>query len=141
MEVYTHSGFLIKQIHDRLEKRSNNELRAQDLTMMQISVLLALEAADGKQRSMKELERHFGVAQPTVAGIVSRLEQKAFVQAHGDAEDKRIKIVHITKAGEACCKEASSHMNEAEELLLRGFTAEERELFHHLLKKAANNLK
>ena len=141
MALYTHSGFLIKQIHDRLEKRSNNELRSQDLTMMQISVLLTLEAADGKQCSMKELERHFGVAQPTVAGIVSRLEQKGFAQAHGDAHDKRIKIVHVTQAGEACCKEASSHMNEAEKVLLRDFTEEERELFYHLLEKAANNLK
>lgn len=141
MTVYAHSGFFIKQIHDRLERRSNNELRSQDLTMMQISVLLTLEAADGKQLSMKELERHFGVAQPTVAGIVSRLVQKGFAETHGDAHDKRIKIVHVTQAGEVCCKEASSHMNEAEELLLHDFTEEERIIFHHLLEKAANNLK
>lgn len=49
---------------------------------------------------MKELERYFGVAQSTIAGVVSRLEQKGFVEAFGDAADKRIKVVHITPAGE-----------------------------------------
>lgn len=31
--------------------------------------------------SMKELKKSFGIAQSTVAGIVSRLEQKGFVEA------------------------------------------------------------
>ena len=85
------SGQLIKMLHDRLEKIANNTLREKDLTMMQISVLMELQKAEQKQRSMKELERKFCVAQSTVAGIISRLEQKRFVEAVGDASDKRIK--------------------------------------------------
>ena len=74
------SGQLIKLLHDRLEKQANNTLRGKDLTMMQISVLMELQEAEQKQRSMKELERKFCVAQSTVAGIISRLEQKGFVE-------------------------------------------------------------
>ena len=70
---------------------------------------------------MKELERKFCVAQSTVAGIISRLEQKGFVEAFGDASDKRIKLVHITPDGEACCREAAGYMAEAEQMLLHGF--------------------
>ena len=69
------SGQLIKMLHDRLEKIANNTLREKDLTMMQISVLMELQKAELKQRSMKELERKFCVAQSPVAGIISRLEQ------------------------------------------------------------------
>ena len=61
------SGQLIKLLHDRLEKQANNTLRGKDLTMMQISVLMELQKAEQKQRSMKELERKFCVAQSTVA--------------------------------------------------------------------------
>ena len=93
------SGQLIKLLHDRLEKQANNTLRGKELTLMQISVLMELQKAEQKQRSMKELERKFCVAQSTVAGIISRLEQKGFVEAFGDASDKRIKVVHITAAG------------------------------------------
>ena len=141
MSEYTPNGLLIKQIHNQLEKQSNNALRAKDLTMMQVSVLLALQDASEKQRSMKELERHFGVAQSTVAGIVSRLEQKGFVEAVGDMADKRIKLVHITPAGEACCADAAYHMDEAEQTLLKGFSQEERDLLNALLTKAADNMK
>lgn len=135
------SGQLIKLLHDRLEKQANNTLRAQDLTMMQISVLMELQKTELKQLSMKELERRFCIAQSTVAGIISRLEQKGFVEAFGDAADKRVKLVHITPAGEACCKEAAGYMEQAEQTLLRGFSEEEKTMFNLLLARAAENMR
>ena len=141
MSEYIPNGFLIKQIHDRLEKQANNTLRGKDLTMMQISVLMELQKAERKQRSMKELERKFCVAQSTVAGIISRLEQKGFVEAFGDPSDKRIKLVHITPDGEACCREAAGYMAEAEQMLLHGFSEDEKAIFNQLLARAAENMK
>ena len=52
------SGQLIKLLHDRLERHANNTLRGKDLTMMQVAVLMELQEAEQKQRSMKELERN-----------------------------------------------------------------------------------
>ena len=135
------SGQLIKLLHDRLEKQANNTLRAQDLTMMQISVLMELQKTEQKQLSMKELERKFCVAQSTVVGIISRLEQKGFVEAFGDAADKRVKLVHITPAGEACCLEAAGYMEQAEQTLLQGFSEEEKKMFNLLLTRAAENMR
>lgn len=134
------TGLLIKQIHDKLEKQANNALRQQGLTLMQVSVLMALQGAEGKRCSMKELERFFGVAQSTVAGVVSRLEQKNLVTATGDPEDKRVKLVCMTASGEACCGQAACHMDQAEETLLRGFTPEERAQLNSLLARVADNL-
>ena len=135
------SGQLIKLLHDRLEKQANNTLRAQDLTMMQISVLMELQKTEQKQLSMKELERKFCIAQSTVAGIISRLEQKGFVEAFGDVADKRVKLVHITPAGEACCREAAGYMEQAEQTLLQGFSEEEKTTFNLLLARAAENMR
>ena len=140
MPDYSDIGFCIKQIHDRAEKQANNAMRSSDLTMMQVSVLLALQESGEKQMSMKELEKSFGIAQSTVAGIVSRLEQKGFVEALGDAADKRVKRVHITAAGEKCCVESACHKEEAEKRLLKDFSEEERRVLHALLEKAARNL-
>ena len=134
------SGQLIKLLHDRLEKQANT-LRGKDLTMMQISVLMELQEAEQMQHSMKELERKFCVAQSTVAGIISRLEQKGFVEAFGDASEKRIKLVHITPDGEVCCREAAGYMAEAEQMLLHGFSEDEKALFNQLLARAAENMK
>lgn len=140
MPDYSDIGFCIKQIHDRMEKQANNAMRSSDLTMTQVSVLLALQESGEKQMSMKELEKSFGIAQSTVAGIVSRLEQKGFVEALGDAADKRVKRVHITAAGEKCCAESACHKEEAEKRLLKDFSEEERRVLHALLEKAARNL-
>lgn len=135
-----HTAPLVKKLHDRLEKSANNSLRGQDLTTMQVSFLLELETAPEVQRSMKELERHFGIAQSTVAGIVSRLEQKGLVETHMDPADKRMKQVRMTPAGKNCCAEAAMHMEESEENLLKGFTPSEREQFNALLLRAFHNL-
>lgn len=140
MPDYSEVGFCIKQIHDRMEKNANNAMRSVGLTMMQVSVLIALQNAAEKQMSMKELEHCFGVAQSTIAGIVSRLEQKGFVEALSDAADKRVKRVHITAKGETCCAEAAFHKEEADQKLLKGFSAEQQKLFSELLAKAARNL-
>ncbi|MGM9536989.1 MAG: MarR family winged helix-turn-helix transcriptional regulator [Candidatus Onthomonas sp.] len=136
----TPSGLLIKRIHDRLEKHSNNALRGKDLTMMQMAVLMTLLESPEQQLPMKELERHFSIAQSTAAGIISRLEQKGLVEAFGDPSDRRIKVAHITPAGEVCCAEAACHMEEAEAALVRGFSPEERETFNALLARAAENM-
>lgn len=132
-------GLLIKQIHDSMEKQANNYLRQQDLTRTQVSVLLELLQAAGKQMTLKDLERYLHVAQSTAAGIVSRLEQKGFVEGFGSPSDRRIKIVRITPAGEEYCRKADEILDGAEENLLSGFSEEERKTFFSLLQRAAEN--
>ncbi len=128
---------LIKQIHDGLEKQANNSLRSQDLTMSQVGVLIELRFSLEKQMTLKELERRLHVAQPTAAGIVARLEQKGFVEGFGDASDRRIKMLRITPAGEACCQLADQHMAAFEEALLTDLTEAERATFVALLERVA----
>ena len=95
-------GMMIKQIHDCLEKDTNNTLRAQDLTMAQVGALIELRSAEEKQMPLKELERRLHVAQSAAAGIVVRLEQKGFLESFGSSDDRRIKMVRITPKGEDC---------------------------------------
>lgn len=134
-------GTLIKQIHDGLERNANNTLRAQDLTMAQVGVLIELYHAPEKQMPLKELERILHVAQSTAAGIVVRLEQKKFVESFGDPNDRRIKMVRITPTGENCCLLAEQNMEETEELLMSALTEAERTVFFELLQKVCMSLK
>ncbi|MDY2813869.1 MAG: MarR family transcriptional regulator [Dorea sp.] len=131
---------LIKQIHDEMEKRANNSLRSQDLTMAQVGVLMELYRASGKQLPLKELEHRLHVAQSTAAGIVVRMEQKRFVESFGSPGDRRIKMVKITADGEACCLVAEQQMKNAEEELLAGLTETERSIFLSLLQKVCDTL-
>lgn len=140
MEKQQDCGLLLKQINDELRKNGNNALRAQDITMAQLDVLTELDCAPEGQRSLKELEQLLHVAQSTVAGIVSRLEQKGLVTGLEDSADRRVKLAWITPAGTQCVQEARHHRNEAETKLLSGLTQTERDVFYVLLKKVRDSL-
>ncbi len=140
MEERRDCGGLIKQIDDEMRKNANNAMRSQNMTLAQLEALLELERAPGRQRSLKELEKLLHVAQSTAAGIISRLEQKGFVQGFEAAEDRRVKLVRITPAGQACVCQALLSRNAAEERLLAGLTETERQIFYTLLKKVRDSL-
>lgn len=128
-------GTLLKQIHDIMEKNANNILREQELTISQSGVLVLLDEKEGKTASFKELEKDFGVSQPTMVGILNRLVQKDFVEVLTDSEDKRIRKAHLTQKGADKCKEGYKHMNSAEEQLLKSLTDDEKTEFNRLLLK------
>lgn len=133
-------GTLLKQINDIMEKNANNALRGQDLTIAQSGVLVLLDEKEEKAATFKELEKNFGVSQPTMVGLLSRLEQKNLIEILSDPDDKRIRRAHLTQKGEEKCKEGYKHMKSAEELLLGSLTAEEKKEFLRLLSKVRGSL-
>ena len=63
-----------------------------------------------------------------------------FVEGFGDPADRRVKLVRITAAGEACCRQAEQDMERTETELLSGLTEAERTIFLTLLKKVRDTL-
>lgn len=137
----TSCGRYIKQLNDLLRKNANNQLRSQDLTVSQINVLMLLRDLPDRQATFKEMERILRVAQATTAGLMSRLEQKSFVETYTDPEDKRVKIVKLTPEGEKVCDQGAANMEAAENRLLSGFTEQEKDDFLRMLIKAGENMK
>lgn len=133
-------GALLKQINDILEKNANNALRGQGITLSQSGVLVLLDGKEEKTATFKELEKSFGVSQPTMVGILNRLEHKNLVEILADPDDKRIRRAHLTREGAEKCKEAYKHMQLAEELLLGSLTVEEKTEFLRLLMKIRESM-
>ena len=114
---------------------------ARSLSLAQLQEMAAVYIPQKTiQDTLKELEQLLHVAQSTAAGIISRLEQKGYVEGFGDAGDRRVKLVRITPAGRACVGAALHHRAEAEERLLSGLTEAERDIFYLLLKKVRDSL-
>ena len=129
------TGILIKKIHDNLEKKINKSLKDSDLTMSQMEALVILSEQVSRQMSLKALEHELHVAQSTAAGIVSRLEQKGFIEAYGQSDDKRIKNIRITKNGMKYCESAAKDMDKVEKELLKNLTEDEKNTLNQLLGK------
>lgn len=69
-------GELMKRINDMIEKQGNSKLQSYGITVSQFKMLVALHLIPDGAATLKELEKYFGVAQSTAAGIASRLEKR-----------------------------------------------------------------
>jgi DNA-binding MarR family transcriptional regulator len=134
-------GLLIKQIHDAFGKRVNNALREDGLTLTQMRMLMELGENGGTAMPLKELEWRFGVAQPTVVGIVQRLESKGLVAGFAAPEDNRVKLVELTPAGEQFCENSVRAIKEMENRMTARLTEAERRDLLRMLRTVYENIK
>ena len=131
-------GYLIKSINDKLAARADAELKQFNLTMSQCRVFLYLSSRGG-QATQKEIETFLDVADPTVVGLVSRMEQNGYVTCW-PCEDGRNKYVKLTPQAEAIDKDMQRNQLENEERLLAPLSPEDRERLRDLLLTVAEHL-
>lgn len=130
-----HSGELIKRIHDQMEKVANNMLQSLDMTFSQMKMLIALHESADESATLKELERYFGVAQATAAGIAVRLEKKHLITSYIDPDDRRIKHVKLSDEGRNLCEQLHSMMIANEDKLVAPLSEDEKVELRRLLQK------
>lgn len=135
-----HCGLYIKKINDRLAAMSNRFLQAHQLTHMQSHLLLMMACEGRESYTLKELEARFGVAQSTMAGLVSRLEHKGLLESLGDAQDQRIKRVRLTDAGREHCAMAGEGIVRTEEMIASALTPEESLQLQRLLQRVYESI-
>ena len=132
-------GWLVKRIAHRLEQNMNNFLKPYNITIMQSWVLMFLKRTENCY-TFKELEKQIEVSQPTMAGILARLDQKNMIITSQDEKDKRIKKVEISDEGRALINRLGEHLDDSERAIVGDFTKDEQEMFHLLLERAYYNV-
>ncbi|MGI6107771.1 MAG: MarR family winged helix-turn-helix transcriptional regulator [Lachnospiraceae bacterium] len=132
-------GMLIKMISDQIESNGNRMLNRQNLTLTQFRYLLYLQAKKPEPVLFKELEKHFQTSQPTVHGVLGRLEEKQLI-AMASAGYGRAKIVRLTPKGSEIVQEAGRHRAQEEQNLLGALDEEEKERFHDMLVRINRHL-
>ena len=126
---------LIKRINEKMEREGNRRLQEKGVTLSQLKILLHLMTQSEHDLTLKELESYFGMSQATIAGIAARLERKRLVTSTGDRNDRRIKHIRVSAAGEALCKDAEAEKQAGEAWLVRCLSDEEKSLLNTLLVK------
>lgn len=114
-------GYLFKVITDKIKINADADMRRHNLTLTQSRVLTFLEKKGGTA-TQKEIEEFLEVAHPTVVGIVSRMKQNGFVISWTDPDDKRNKLVKLTKRAEMLGRELESVISEHDRKMLAGLT-------------------
>ncbi|MBR6405474.1 MAG: MarR family transcriptional regulator [Lachnospiraceae bacterium] len=140
MEHKETCGMLVKQVYDAVGKKLNNSLRETGLTHVQLGVLIALEHTEEKQLRLKEIEKIFHVSQPTVVGVVDRLEEKGLIRTIRDPSDKRVRLAELTESGLEKCRHEYEVLTDTDELMVQGLSEKEQEELRRMLRLMRENL-
>ncbi len=126
---------IMRILKDTMEKNANNHLKKSGLTVRQGHILIYLFHKYKEQASLKDIEKHLQVAQPTCLGIVARLEEKQFVTTFFNDEDKRAKLVKLTDKGKEIVTITNESIDKAHEKILKPLSDIEKTVFAQLLQK------
>lgn len=88
----------------------------------------------------RDIESEFQLSHPTVSGLLSRMEQKGFIELRTDPDDRRCKRIYILQKGKQCHELMHRTIRENEKRIVEGFTPEEQALFAQLLQRAITNM-
>jgi len=125
------------RLNNALVKQKNRNMSAYNLTSIQGDVLMYI-LGNHKTREVNQLDIQavFKLTNPTVSGIIDRLEEKEFVKRVRSEKDARYRRLVPLPKGEALYEDLRRSANEAEAQFAKDMTPEEAAEFKRLLQVA-----
>lgn len=131
----------LRQLGNLMTKQINDSLEQFDLTCAQSNILLFILLNKDKKVNQRQIEQKFSLSNPTVNGILNRLENKQLIKRSSDFEDKRIKnIIPLPKAYDFM-ETIKESKNKIENSMLKDITEEELKVLYKVIDKMNKNLK
>ena len=115
--VYTKPGYLFRRMQQIAVAIFVEECRAYDLTPVQYAALVAIRTHPGIDAT--RLSAVIAFDRSTLGNVIERLEAKAYVERKPAREDKRVKLLTLTKAGEALLRNIMPSVDRAQARMLQ----------------------
>ncbi|MCP1638992.1 MarR family winged helix-turn-helix transcriptional regulator [Streptococcus gallinaceus] len=128
-------GVLVKMAELAFERVSNRRTQELDLTTSQFRILKFLTTHPDQTIRQIDIEKRFGMTNPTVTGILQNLEKKGMIKRIASTEDKRSKHVSATSLAMEKAQDIARISQEIEAELTAHFSKEEKETLSQLLQK------
>lgn len=125
---------LVKKSSLLFDKYSNQLLAKQDLTASQFKIMLALYHSD-QSICQSDIEAKFNMTNPTVTGLVQKLEAKGLLTRVVKEEDRRVKQLVLTQQALDRKEEMLSIERYLEEMMTKNLNDDEKEQLCKLLTK------
>ena len=137
-----HVGLLVKFINVRVVNKINKNLSKFNLTRVQHEILCFIDKNEHEgDVFQKDIEKCLKLTNPTVTGIVKRLEEKEMIVRCPSNNDGRYKCLHVTEKGkDVICKSFKFGANNIEKQLVKDMTDEEIKILKDLLSRALKNM-
>jgi DNA-binding MarR family transcriptional regulator len=126
-------GYLMRQALVAFSRRADRELRALDMTGLQVLPLLLI--AKQRCRTAAALARNTGNDPGATTRMLDRLQAKGLVSRARTTADRRQQVLELTPAGAALAAQMPAAMTRTHNALLEGFSADDIAQLKSLLRR------
>jgi MarR family transcriptional regulator, lower aerobic nicotinate degradation pathway regulator len=124
-------GHDIRRLHQIAVALFMAETEPFGVTPVQFAALQAVQNAPGTDQ--RTLARTIGFDTSTIAGVIDRLEARGLMLRSASAQDRRVRLLTLTAAGEQLLADVLPSMRRAQERILAPLPAHERGEFMRML--------
>ena len=125
------------RLNNALIKQKNRHMSNYNLTAIQADVLMyVLNNHESREINQLDVQAVFKLTNPTVSGIIDRLEEKEFIKRVRSEKDARYRRLVPLPKGEVLRDQLRSSASEAEKAIVADMTPEEADTFKRLLAVA-----
>jgi MarR family transcriptional regulator, lower aerobic nicotinate degradation pathway regulator len=129
--VYAAPGYLFRRMQQIAVSIFMEECKAFDLTPVQYAALIAIHTHPGIDAT--RLSAVIAFDRSTLGSVIERLQAKDFVERRPAPEDKRIKLLYLTKSGAAILREIFPAVERAQARMLEPLKPADRKALMGLL--------
>ena len=129
--VYTKPGYLFRRMQQIAVAIFIEECRAYDLTPVQFAALVAIHTHPGIDAT--RLSAVIAFDRSTLGNVIERLETKAYIERKSSREDKRVKLLYLTRPGVALLGDIMPAVDRAQARLLEPLKPADRQTLMALL--------
>src|ERR1700712_512942 len=128
--VYTKPGYLFRRMQQIAVAIFVEECKATDLTPVQYAALVGIRTHPGIDAT--RLSAVIAFDRSTLGNVIERLETKAYVERKPAREDKRVKLLTLTKAGETLLRDIMPSVDRAQARMLQPLKPADRQALMRL---------
>ncbi len=138
-------GNLIKHLNKMFEQQINENMISVNVTRSQMEVLVYtyIKNKNGIEVNQVDLEKDLNLKNPTVTGLISRLEKKGYMKREKSSKGPNYKSVLITDEGIRIIEEGKRITDNVEKEMFSVLDKDEKKELTRLLQKVidSRNLK
>ncbi|MDD1531350.1 MarR family transcriptional regulator [Bradyrhizobium sp. WBOS7] len=131
--VYAAPGYLFRRMQQIAVSIFMEECKAFDLTPVQYAALIAIHTHPGIDAT--RLSAVIAFDRSTLGSVIERLQAKDYVERKPAPEDKRIKLLYLTKSGAAILREIIPAVERAQLRMLEPLKPADRKTLMGLLSQ------